>query len=230
MNLFASMKSAGYRSSHGNCERVGRAPAVNESAVESVRVHTPFPCPLSKGLNTPVKPQSSVNPLVIVLLFLRGPYAILRRIARFIPESFQRITIRRSTAHISNKIPKGRPSFTDSNSPPAVVFIAWVRSVLAPLVNGLPCVIFRGVSESVFREASTYSLSAIATTGNIRPAKRCGPYVLLVSAITQAKPVGLTSSRKREIQHGITSESLSGNIFNRHGVILLFQGDNVQCR
>lgn len=223
MSLFASMYPTRDRSTHWNRESVCGVPAIYKSTVQSGRVDPSFSCPLGKGLNATVKAQSFVNPLVIMLRLLGGPYAIIRRIAQTVIQSFQRMTIRRPMAHVSNESIKGCPLFAHGNSTPAVIFIAWVCRVLTSLVHRLPCNVFGLTGHAVFSQSLCLDFFMQATAGNVRTPHEGGAvYRLLVSAFAHTQPIGCLVANEGCSYCSETARFMSRKVLGWHESIITF--------
>lgn len=88
-------------------------------------------------------PASSPLPLIVLLLFLRGPTAVLRRIWTVVVDSLD-APARWPWSHVLIKRREAlTPPLANVNSSTAIVLIAWIFGVVAPLFHQRPRVILR---------------------------------------------------------------------------------------
>src|SRR5262245_39145537 len=82
----------------------------------------------------------------------RPPFAIFWSVVPIIVYAFERMLWAWLMTHIGKEIFKLAPSFADLNATPAVIFVAYIVRIVAPLPHANPTTVFDcvGVSEVAF--------------------------------------------------------------------------------
>lgn len=112
-------------------------PAVSESLNKSILFYSKITSPFTNCHGFAVIFDPCIISAIIVLLVNCRPSAIFRGVARIVVNSVERMAIR-SFPHISQKVLKLHPSFTNRNSTAAVILEISMRWIKASLLHCRP--------------------------------------------------------------------------------------------
>jgi hypothetical protein len=155
-----------------------------------------FPRPSGKRHGAITNRDEVIVSSVVGLLDPGRPPAISGRVIAVIVDPIKLVFWRRLRPHVSQEALERAPSFTDSDPTSAVVFVARVAFIAAPLVYTSPCLIFAGpalnsglaVRDGAFQQC--LQMQATASTG-VACHEMCADRDRLIAAITRAQPTRL---------------------------------------
>lgn len=130
-------------------------------------------------------------------------------------DAIDRVLVRWARAHIrQERLERHEPSVADSDTPAAVVGIAWLGSIQAPRLHGLPYSVLAGVfSATSSAVGQVCDRSALPVKASTRRGLSCDEMALLNdsfgAAVAPAQPPLTYSSA----QHGPPTEALTGHVY-----------------
>ena len=140
-----------------------------------------------------MKSNISISSRVSILCLAVYPPAVFRRVVSAVISSVDRVARGGLLSHIGKKIRERCPSIANANSASAVIGIALLSFIVAPLAHGSPDTPFRtGASHSVSVSATSSAARAFAVqtaAGFYLPITQQAPsYIMKSAALTPALP------------------------------------------
>lgn len=204
-----------------NSQCVVNRPSVFDAAKNRGWLNPSFSSPLRQALSSAFKGQQAGLLFVVVLLFQRGPFAVVQRIAEIVILPLYRIAIAGSRSHIGKELRKAGPRFAHCDTTRPIVFVFRMVRVAASLVHGLPRDVLRRARHSVLGQPIMLNLSMETPARNIRPTQQRGSIGnLLVSTITTAEPISCLVTNEGNADGRQSIELSTSNIMWRHKRII----------
>jgi hypothetical protein len=174
----------------GNLRREGFlvTPMTLQPSDDAISRYACSPGPFCDAKSLAVERDRPVAPSVLGLKAAQFPYAIVWRVTLFVVDAFHGMAMR-SAAHISNKILKRKPSFTDRNASGAIVRIRRIVRAQAALLDSSPYRVFGCLASVASGPVRGYDVSAkaSATTRTTQRESSAADH-LFVPAVALAEP------------------------------------------
>lgn len=150
-----------------------------------------------------------------------GPSAILFRVAKVIVDTINRVLSARAWSHVYQKVSKVFPPWIYSNPATSVVFVSWVRRILASRYHVRPCGIF-GAHARLFAMAMFFAPFTFQAPARFceRATEMRAWYISRVPAIAFACPVRLIAKLDSTTNYGESSENLTCQVNKSHDLII----------
>jgi hypothetical protein len=188
-----------------------------DSAIQGPQRKTAFPRPDANGFRFSESGNHPIIALIVRLLRWSRPSAIGRLIVAVSILAFNRVRLRRLESHVRQEIPKITPSFADSNSAPAIVWIKISTGIRAALKHICPSAVFRARFRrtavmpmpqlvSVFETSARTDMAGLQVTRN---------HSGLLAAIASTTPSEFSAGRLtgQHFDHGKQIEPKARDIF-----------------
>lgn len=199
-------------------------PIPAHSMKQGVVAYTSRVGPLREGFGFPVKGNVSIFASIVCLLFLREPSAIFWGVRAIVINSIKAVLRGGAFSHIGNKILKGiLPSVANVNTSAAIMGIAFIVGIVAPLPHASPYMIFGSIPALVCCRDKKATIGTKPDPCLSFSVQFCCKNNTLAATVTPAQPPISPSVGVTKTDYGPVTNFFSRQVCVLHNALSLFE-------